>query len=55
MDIYYELVIQDWYIDNITYYRVPVKWCTQDDFENDADSINIFASLFNTFIIYPDF
>ena len=42
MNIYYELVISDWYIDNITYQRVPVKWCTRDDFGYDDEANNIY-------------
>ena len=55
MNIYYELVIQDWYIDNITSEIAPVKWCTQEDFGYDADSLKIFESWSNTLIICPDF
>jgi len=35
--------------------RVPIKFCTQDDFGYDQQSIKEFTSWNNTYVICPDY
>lgn len=55
MDIYYEQENDNWYINTTVLKRYEVKYCNQDDFGWDDQSIRIYNSWVNYMVICPDF
>lgn len=57
LDIYFEEEYKDYSVTpNINRKkRLPVKFCTQDDFGHDDSSVKEFKSWKDTYIICPDY